>query len=346
MDLLVLGGTAFLGRAVVADALARGHRVTTYNRGRTAPDADGVEALHGDRTVPDQFAVLAGRRFDAVLDTSGYVPRDVAANAALLAPTVPRYAFVSSVSVYRDWPAEPCPENAPLHDGGPDDGPEAGDYGQQKVGCERAVQRAYDGSALIVRPGLIVGPWEDVGRLPAWLRRGAAGGRMLAPGDPALRLQLIDARDLAAWMLDGLERGLSGTYNATGPEGQVAFADLVAACAEVTGAEPTGAEVTGAEVDPVWVDDAFLVEHGVAPWTELPFWLPQGPDTAWRFRVDTGAAEREGLRCRPVRDTVADTWAWLREVGSPPQRADRPRHGLDPAKEQQLLAAWDARPSA
>lgn len=336
MDLLVLGGTAFLGRAVVADALARGYRVTTYNRGVTSADADGVEALHGDRTVPDQFAALAGRRFDAVLDTSGYVPRDVAANAALLAPTVPRCGFVSSVSVYRDWPAEPCPEDAPLHDGGPDDGPEAGDYGQQKVGCERAVQRAYDGGALIVRPGLIVGPWEDVGRLPAWLRRVAAGGRMLAPGDPALRLQLIDARDLAAWMLDALERGLSGTYNTTGPEGQVSFADLVAACAEVT----------GAEVAPVWVDDAFLVEHGVAPWTELPFWLPHGPDTARRFRVDTRAAEREGLRCRPVRDTVADTWAWLREIGSPPQRADRPRHGLDPAKEQQLLAAWDARPRA
>jgi 2'-hydroxyisoflavone reductase len=189
MRLLVIGGTAFLGRAAVEAALARGDSVTTFNRGRSGPDLPGVETLRGDRTVAADLRVLRGREFDAVLDTSGFVPRVVGMSAQLLARATETYAFVSSVSVYAEWPAKPVDEAAAIFDCAPDAGPDDGDYGALKAGSERAVSVAFGERMLLLRPGLILGPHENVGRLPAWLSRIARGGRVLAPGDPGTRMQ-------------------------------------------------------------------------------------------------------------------------------------------------------------
>jgi 2'-hydroxyisoflavone reductase len=333
MRLLLLGGSSFLGRAGAEEALRRGHAVTTFNRGRSAPDVEGVEALRGDRADPAALEVLRGRDFDAVIDTSGYVPRVVGAAAALLAERVPAYAFVSSVSAYSGWPAEPVDESSPVHDCAPDAGPDDGDYGALKAGCERAVLAAYGDRALVLRPGLILGPHENVGRLPAWLDRIRRGGRVLAPGKPELPMQLVDARDIAIFTLDGLERGLAGTFNVTGRPGNATFGSWLEDCRAAT----------GSDAEPVWVDDEFLLAHDVQPWTELPLWSPMNGEADFVWQAGVDAAHAEGLRCRPVRDTVADTWKWLEQVGVPPQREDRPRNGIDPDKEHQILAAWDAR---
>ena len=221
MQLLVLGGTAFLGRHVVEEGVRRGHHVTTFNRGQTGPDADGVESVRGDRTSRRDLEQLRDRTFDAVVDTSGFDPRTVRQGLDVLAPNVGHYAFVSSISVYPGWPREIQTEDSPVHDCPPDAGPGVA-YGPGKAGAEQAVVDALRGRAMVVRPGLILGPYENIGRLPWWLRRATRasdGGDMLAPGRPERTMQLIDARDLAIWMLDCAAGGVSGTFNATGPAG-------------------------------------------------------------------------------------------------------------------------------
>jgi 2'-hydroxyisoflavone reductase len=333
MRLLIIGGSSFLGRAFAQEALARGHVVTTFNRGVSSPDVEGVEALRGDRSDPASLAQLADREWDAVVDTCGYVPRVVLASAELLAGRVPAYAYVSSISAYSQWPAQRPDESMPTHECAPDAGPDDGDYGVLKAGCERAVQQAYAGGALVIRPGLILGPFENVGRLPAWLLRMQRGGRVLAPGKSDQPMQLVDARDIATFTLDGLERGLTGFFNVTGPVGNATFGSWLEDCRAVT----------GSDAELVWVDDAFLLESGVEPWSELPLWSPMDGESEHLWDSSTDAAQREGLTCRPVRDTVADTWAWLSMSGPAPQRPDRPQHGIDPDKEQRILAAWDAR---
>jgi 2'-hydroxyisoflavone reductase len=331
--ILLLGGSSFLGRALAADALARGWPVTTFNRGVTGPDVEGVEALRGDRTDPVALARLRGREWDAAVDTSGFVPRVVGASAALLAERVPAYAFVSSISVYRGWPATAASsESSPLHDCAPDAGPDDGDYGALKAGCERAVQQAYDDGALLVRPGLILGPNENVGRLPAWLDRINRGGRVLAPGDPSVPMQLVDARDVAAFTLDLLAAGQAGPFNVTGPHGNTTYGQWLADCRQVT----------GSDAELVWVDDDFLLQRGVQPWTELPLWMPMNGESDFAWRADVTKASAAGLRTRPVRETVEDTWAWQRAGGATPARPDRLVHGMDPEKERALLAEWDA----
>lgn len=332
MRLLVLGGTAFVGRALVEDALARGWAVTTFNRGRTGRDHPDVEAVHGDRTVAADLEQLRGRAWDAVVDTCGYVPRDVLATAELLAPQTAAYAFVSTIGVYHDWPDAPVDEAAPLFDCPPDAGPDDGDYGTLKAGCERAVVAAcgIDGS-LLLRPGVILGPYENVGRLPWWLRRIAEGGPVLAPGpDPQRPMQLVDARDLAAFTLDALTADRRGPYNVVSRPGAVTYGRWLGACVQVTG--------SGAEL--VWVDDQVLLDAGVEPWQELPLWMPPAQSPyAWGADVERAHADR--LRGRPIEDTVRDTWAWLSEGGDVgPQPLDRPGLGIDRDKEQRILATW------
>jgi 2'-hydroxyisoflavone reductase len=222
MDLLVLGGSWFLGRAVANGALGRGHQVTTCNRGRTGTDVSGVEPVRGDRTNPADLARLTGgRTWDAVVDTSGEIPRVVGAAAAALAGRAGAYAFISTVSAYTGWPEEPLTEGSETYPCPQDAGPEAkrptgrspSGYGVVKAGAERAVHRAFDGPVLLVRPGVILGPDEYVGRLPWWLGRAARGGPMLAPGDPAQPIEPIDVRDVARFVLDRLEDGSAGMFN-------------------------------------------------------------------------------------------------------------------------------------
>ena len=343
MQLLVIGGTSFLGRAVVADALARGYDVTTFNRGRSGADADGVRALRGDRAVDADLDQLDGLRFDGVVDTCGFVPAVVGKGLRRLAGSGAHYVFVSSLSASAQWPAARALDAGPGHDCPADAGPDDGDYGVLKAGCERAVTQAFGARSLNVRSGLLIGPHENVGRLPWWLGRIARGGKVLAPGDPDVPMQLVDARDLAAFLLGAIETGLGGTLNATGPAGNATMGSWLGDCVEavrsrpVDGSDPTDARLT-------WVADAVLLAEGVEPWTELPLWMPPGQDADYAWRAETAAAEAGGLRARPVRETVRDTWDWLASGGAPgPRRASGlPDHGIDPDKESRILEVWHA----
>ncbi len=298
----------------------------------------GVEIAHGDRQDQASLRRLAtGRTWDAVIDTSGYVPRVVRADAEVLTDHAERYVFLSTVSVYMDWPVAPLREDSAVLDCPSDAGPDFGQddprgypthYGFQKAGCERAVHEAFGQGILVLRPGVILGPYEYVGRLPWWLRRIARGGRVLAPGSPDRPIQPIDGRDVARFVLTALDAGVTGTLNVAAPQGHATYGSLLTDCVEVTGA--------GATL--VWVDDEFLLARGVRQWTELPLWRTY-PGT-WRVAADR--AEAAGLVCRPLTETVRDTWAWLHGGGGAALHARQGEHGIAPEKEAQLLAAWDS----
>lgn len=334
MKLLIIGGTSFLGRAAAEEALRRGDEVTTFNRGQTGPDVDGVEALRGDRDDEVALVQLKGREYDGVVDTCGFVPRVVGKATRALADNVGHYAYVSSISASSRWPAEVAhddDEGAPcLSDAGPDDG----DYGVLKAGCERAVREAFGDRSTIARAGLILGPHENVGRLTWWLSRMARGGEVLAPGDPELAMQLIDVRDLASYLLDSIVTRTSGTYNVSAPPGNVTMGSWLGDAARAAG---TDTELT-------WVDDDFLLAQDVETWTELPLWSPTAGDAANVWNADTSGAARTGLGCRPVSETVADTWAWMLADGvAPDDEVGRFRgNGIDADKERRILADWHA----
>jgi nucleoside-diphosphate-sugar epimerase len=327
MRLLVLGGTGFVGRAIVDEARARGDEVTVLNRGHRPPVA-GVTALVGDRATGSGLAALAGGAWDAVVDTWSGAPRAVRDAASALASRAGHYAYVSSRSVYADGAAgAPLTEDAPVVDASPDAGDEA-DYAAAKRGGELAALH-FGGDVLLVRAGLILGPYEDVGRLPWWLRRLARGGPTLAPGPRDLPLQYIDARDLAVFVLDAAADGRTGAYNVVSPPGHTTMGELL----------DIAAAVTGGRAELRWTDPDAILAAGVQPWTDLPIWLPPGPDHDFMHNGDVGKAVAAGLRLRPVGDTVADTWSWLQTLpGTPPQRADRPPVGLSPDLEARVLA--------
>jgi 2'-hydroxyisoflavone reductase len=334
MDVLVIGGSVFLGRAVVAEALALGAEVTVFNRGRSGPPPPGVTQVVGDRTRPDELAQLAGRHFDLVVDTCGYVPADVRTSAELLAPSCDRYAFVSSINAYPGWPEAQDYLAGGVHDAdadaaaAPADLDPAQSYGWLKVGCERAVERAFGaGRTTILRGGCIVGPHDSaVGRLPWWIDRVARGGDVLVPGAADAPIALIDARDLARFALGGAV----GTFEVPGPVGRDTWADLLAACATATGTPATF----------TYVGDEWPSAQGVQYWTELPLWIPAaaGP-SVWRHHPEAAAAA--GLTWRPLADTVADTWAWQQSVPGGWRPTER-TPGLAPEREDELLAAWHA----
>ena len=327
MKLLVLGGTGFVGRAVVEAGRARGDQVTVFNRGRLAPPP-GVSVLVGDRTAPDGLVPLAGdARWDLVVDTWSAAPSVVRDAVAVLAGRVGRYAYVSSRSVYT-FPLKPgLDEGGPVVEASADSGAEV-DYAQAKRGGELAALVGFGDRALLVRAGLILGPHEDVGRLPWWLSRIARGGPVLAPGPAELGVQYIDARDLADWTLAAADRGLGGPYNVVGPPDATTMGELLENCVRVTGST---AQLR-------WIAPEVILAAGVEPWIELPIWLPPGADRDGVFGGDVRKVLGEGLRCRPIAETVADTWTWLRSLdGRAPQRSDRPRVGLDPVVEARLL---------
>lgn len=326
MRLLILGGTEFVGRAVAEAATARGWRVTVFHRGRHEAPA-GVTSLHGERTAPDGLAALAEGTWDAVVDTWSAAPSAVLAAAEALRGRVGRYAYVSSGSVY----AEPVPggldENGPLVEGASADAPQTA-YAQDKLGGELAARAVFGDRALLVRAGLILGPWENIGRLPWWLGRMARGGPVLAPGPRGLPLQYIDVRDLAEWTLDALEAGVGGPYLIS-PSGHATMGTFLEACARVTGSR---AELR-------WTDPETVLAAGIEPWSQLPVWLPPGTSYDMIHGVDVSRALATGLRCRPVTETVADTWSWLGSIGgTAPQRPDRPVVGLPPELEAKALA--------
>jgi 2'-hydroxyisoflavone reductase len=302
--------------------------VSTFTRGRTDPDLfPDVEALHGDRD--GNLAALGNHEWDAVIDTSGYVPRVVAEGAQVLAGHVGHYTFVSSISVYADHSIPGQDESAPvepLTDPASED--VDNDYGPLKAACETAVDTSFAGRSCHVRAGLLVGPWDRSGRFTWWPTRVTRGDRVLAPVGPDLAVQYIDARDLARWMVDGAENGRVGVFNATSPPGTRTLGEVVDLSAEAAGATPAM----------VWADEQFLLEQGVRPWMELPLWVPTVGDFAGFASYDTSAAEAAGLTLRPVSETVLDTLAWAMEVGD--EIAVPPSVGLEPSREADLIAAW------
>jgi 2'-hydroxyisoflavone reductase len=319
MRILVLGGTQFLGRHTVDAALARGHDVTLFNRGQTRPELfPEVEKLRGDRD--GDLGALAGRSFGAVVDTSGYVPRLVAATLDVLAD-VGHYTFVSSVSVYGDVPTPPTEDTPVVELAEPTENWRDA-YGELKADCEDVVRARFP-DAFVPRPGLIVGPWDPTGRFTYWPARFADGGRVLAPAPPAAEAQVIDVRDLAAWIVRAAEGGLGGTYNTA--DRPTTRETLVETCRRVAGVD--------SEV--VWVDSAFLVEHEVGEWMELPLWL-SSPEYAGLLSIDPAAAFAAGLETRPLEETARDTLAWVRSGEAP----EDPPAGLAREKEQAVLDAW------
>ncbi|KIL38771.1 epimerase [Gordoniibacillus kamchatkensis] len=331
MNILILGGTVFLGHHLVEEAVRRGHRVTMFTRGLTNSDAHpGVERLVGDRD--GNLSALQGRRWDAVIDTSGYVPRLVGDAAELLKTSTGLYAFISSISVYRDLSRAGVDETAdvlPLpHDHGED---VRAHYGALKAESEAAVRRLLPGRALVIRPGLIVGPNDPTDRFTYWPVRIARGGEVLAPGPREAQVQFIDVRDLAAWTLSMVEAGRTGVYNATGPAGRTSLQALLETCCCALGSD---ARLT-------WVDEAFLVSKGVGGWIEMPLWIPDSGEYkpfVGMMRVNIDRALDAGLTFRPLAQTVRDTLAWHTGRTEPVQL----KAGLAPQREAELLAAWHA----
>ncbi|MEG9553838.1 NAD-dependent epimerase/dehydratase family protein [Streptomyces baarnensis] len=331
MRLLMLGGTEFVGRAVTDAALARGWDVTVFHRGRHAPPP-GVRALTGDRTAgPAGLAALTegGPDWDLVVDTWSGAPSAVRDAARLLCDRAGHFGYVSSRSVYAYPAAAGLDEDGPPVAGAsPDDGGDV-PYGRAKRGGELAALDAFGDRALLARAGLIIGPGENIGRLPWWLSRIARGGPVIAPGPPGTELQYIDARDLAEWLLDAAANGLHGAYNTVSRPGHATMGELLTACVRAT----------GSDAELCWTDPEVLLAAGVEPWTDLPVWLPPGELYDTLHRGDHSKAYAAGLRCRPVGETVADTWSWLRTLGGvAPRRPDRPAVGLDPHLEAKLLA--------
>jgi 2'-hydroxyisoflavone reductase len=323
VKLLVIGGTHFVGRSVVEDAVARGHVVTVFHRGYAEPDGfPDVEHLHGDRD--GGLDILRGRIWDAALDTCGYVPRIVRASAQLLSDAVGTYGFVSTLSVHPDDASAGADEETPTFRPPLPDTEDVTNetYGPLKVGCEMEAQGAFPGRCLVIRPGYIVGPHDPTDRFTYWVRRAAAGGEMLAPGPPDEALQVVDVRDLAAFTLDHLESGTSDVFGVVGPREPITWSDALASMVEVAAA---GTELS-------WLDASFLQQRVKDEDSELPLWDIAYPGL---HRFDATKALAAGLRHRSFFDTVSDTLAWDRERDRGALRA-----GLSPERERELLDAW------
>jgi len=330
--ILILGGTGFLGPALVEVARPRGHTLTLFNRGKTAPHLfPDVEKLQGDRD--GNLKALEGRKWDAVIDTSGYVPRIVRASAELLAPNVEQYLFVSTISVYKDMSQPGIEESAPVatvEDEKTED--ISKHYGALKARSEKAAEAAMPGRATIVRPGLIVGPGDPTDRFTYWPVRVARGGEVLAPGDGQDPVQFIDVKDLATFILGLVERKVTGVFNATGPVQTLHMHQLLEGCKRANGGDATF----------TWASAEFLEEQKVAPWMQMPVWIPRSDkETGGIGRVSNARAVERGLTFRPLEDTARDTLAWFKT--QPPERQEKLRAGISAERERELLAAWHQR---
>ena len=319
MRLLVLGGTEFVGAALVDEALRAGWEVTTFNRG-TRPAATGVTAIIGDRR---QGMDIEGE-WDVVADTWSQEPSIVQASAHHLAGRAGRYIYVSSRSVHSHPTARGADESAPTVDANPDD-TTYNDYQRAKRGGELAALEAFgDDRTVIVRPGLILGPRENIGRLPYWLNRAARGGSILAPGPAEGTFQYVDARDLATFALSDIA---PGAYSVVNRPGVTTMGELLGMTLDVTGGRGSLH----------WADPTWLLEQGVEPWMQLPVWIPEGEDHETMHEADVSRAFAAGLTIRPLKQTVADTWEWLRGIDG--RAPSRPGVGLDPQRERQLITA-------
>ena len=333
MRILVIGGTVFLGRAFTDAALAAGHEIVHFNRGQSSPPDTRVERIAGDRTdVASLRKASAAAPWDAVMDTSGYLPQVVRRSAAALRDCSRRYLFVSSISAYSGGEFD---ETSPLQPV-PDPLPEAmtlDKYGALKAGSEAVAREFFGDRAIVVRPGLIVGPHDPTDRFTWWPHRVALGEKVAAPGRASRTVQFIDVRDLARWMVSLVERDATGTFNATGPQTPIAMESVLTACRDVS----------GSNADIRWVDEAFLAQKHILPWKEMPLWVPESDAHAAGFMdVPIARALATGLAFRDLRETIADTLTWSRT-----RAADHAwKAGLAADREAALLRDWDARTPA
>lgn len=340
MKLLIIGGTRFVGCHLVAAGLERGHELTLFNRGLQSAPLEGVETIQGDRFK--DLAKLEGRQWDAVIDMPGLLPRAVRASAEMLRDAVELYVFVSTVSVYADVSTPGVAENAPkktltqeqLDKANAIDPSQAtaaayGDlYGGLKTLCEQAAEEAMPGRVLILRPGLIVGPYDYTDRFTYWVARVARGGEVLAPGRPERHVQFIDARDLAEWTITMIERRQTGIYNCTNAPGSVTMGQLLDECKAASGSDASF----------TWIDEDFLAREQVGAWSELPLWLPESePGLKGFMYINCDKAIDAGLTFRPVAETVKDTLTWQQT-----RTGESLKAGLDPEKERRLLQQWQS----
>ncbi len=328
MNILLVGGTRFLGRHLVETALAHGHELTLFHRGKTNPGLfPQVETVFGDRE--GDLDRLSGRTWEAVIDTCGYVPRIVRTSAEVLEDAMDRYVFISSLSAYADFSKigldEQDPVATPEGESVDEHSPET--YGVRKALCEQAVRDVFgEEQALIVRPELIVGPHDPTDRFTYWPVRVARGGDMLAPDRPDAPIQIIDVRDLSEFILKLVEEKATGIFNATGPDYTLTLGMLL----------ETGKQVSNSNATFHWAPVDFLEEHNVAPWSDLPVWIPDSGESAGFAQVDVSKAIEAGLTFRPLEGTVRDTLAWA---------ASRPddhewQAGLEKERENELLRRW------
>ena len=324
MNILIIGGTRFLGRHLVTSTLERGHHVTLFNRGQSNPTLfPDIETILGDRE--HDLARLTTRSFDAVIDTCGYLPRIVRLSAQALKDSIESYVFISSISAYADFSQLGITENSPLATM-PDETVEeiTGEtYGPLKVLCEKTVEAEFPARTLIIRPGLIVGPYDPTDRFTYWPVRVARGGALIAPEKPEVPVQIIDGRDLANFTLRLVEQKATGDYNATGPDYDLTLGAMLETCKQVSGSDAVLR----------WASVEFLSQHNVAPWSDMPVWVPDTPDEAGFSKVDVSKAIAAGLTFRPLAETVRDTLAWASDRGPGyPWRA-----GLTEEREAELL---------
>jgi len=340
MRLLLLGGSRFLGRLLIKNFSGRGFDVTVFNSRRPAvPQSSGVRQVCGDRERDDDLHTLA--RFgpwNVVVDVSGKVPAVVRRSVRALAEVAERYVSVSTVQVYRNWPHAAVDEESPLWPGDPDYNPGTREwnqdaYGRLKVGCEMACRDTFgDDRLLILRLHEMVGQYDYAGPLRSWLERMRSGGPVLVPA-PDRGIQPIDARDVAGFLVDQVQRGTTGVFNVAAPTDGRTFSAMVRTCADVTAADARG----GPEL--VWADEDWLVDQGVGQWTELPLW--QIAAATWDVSIDRAVAA--GLKCCPLAQTITDTWQWLNSGGRLADHGRSAQYGMDPAREAAIIASWRAR---
>ncbi|MCX6139485.1 MAG: NAD-dependent epimerase/dehydratase family protein [Candidatus Kapabacteria bacterium] len=322
LNILIIGGTIFLGRHIVEEGLRCGHSITLFNRGKHGADLfPECERLIGDRL--SNVEALRGRTFDVIIDTCGYQPADLELLAEVLAPCQPQYIYISTISVFASYPqGQSYNENARIAEG--DEG-----YGPAKARSEERVREVYGDRSTIIRPGLIVGPFDWTGRFTYWPVRIERGGEVLAPGSPDRPIQFIDVRDLATWVVHCCEQNITGTYNATGPATKFTMQNLIDACINAT----------GSTITTTWIPDASLLEFDVQPWKDLPLWIPEGDEEMGGMMLaDVSSAIRKGLTFRSCTETIRDLLNWHHSV--PPYTVPEAVQTLLPEREAEILTSF------
>ena len=344
LKILVLGGTGLIGPPMVSYAIARGHEVTLFNRGKTNTELfPELEKLKGDRNddiSAIQAQVEAGRRWDAVVDNTASIPRWVTESAGLLAKAADYYLYTSSISAYADFSTPNADETAPVGQISPEDEAKVlttkditgENYGPLKARCEEEARKAFtDQHTCVVRPGLIVGPGDYSDRFTYWPVRIYRGGEVMAPGNPTDPVQFIDARDLGEWYIRLIEAGTTGTFNGVGPRSPMDIAGML-----------YGIRATvDNDISFTWVDAEFLEKHEVQPWLHMTVWVPAGEEYAGFSTSNIDRAIEAGLSFRPLADTTVATMEYWNSL--PEERREKPKAGCPAELEEKVLKAWHAK---